>query len=145
MKVEFRRVTAEDVPGTIELCNECFNEKTDLDYASRVFNETRNDPNQIYVNGVMNGEIVAHAKITIVPTMYGEMATYAMLNHFCVKEKYRRNHIATGLMSELLKISKAKGCKNICLWSKNFRVAAHSFYKKSGFELLEAGFFTKDI
>ena len=145
MKVEYKIAGQEDVEGIIALCNECFFEKTDLSYAKKVFDETKSDPNQIYVNGVMNGEIIAHGKLTIVPTMYGEMATYALLNHFCVREKYRRNHIATGLMSELIKIAKSRNCKTMCLWSKNFRVAAHAFYKKSGFELVEAGFFSKDI
>ena len=145
MKVKYEIASAKDVPGIISLCNECFNEKTDLAYAEKVFAATASDPNQIYVNGVAGGEIIAHGKLTIIPTMYGDMATYALLNHFCVKEQYRRHHIATGLMAELVKISKAKNCKNICLWSKNFRVAAHAFYKKYGFELVEAGFFSKDI
>ena len=145
MEVKFKRVTVKDINGTIALCDECFLEKTDLAYATKVFNETSSDPNQIYINGVFGNEIVAHAKITVIPTMYGPMGTYALLNHVCVKEKYRRHHIATGLLNEIIKICKSMNCKNICLWSKNFRVAAHAFYKKSGFELLEAGFFSKDI
>ena len=145
MKIEFNRATMHDVEGIISLCNECFSERTDTGYARRVFAETKSDPNQIYVNGVLDGVIIAHAKVTVIPTMYEEMGTYAIINHFCVKEEYRRKHIATDLLNAVVDICKGMGCKRMCLWSKNFRVGAHAFYKKYGFELLEAGFFQKDL
>ena len=145
MELTFRRATVEDVPGIIALCNECFSERTNVDSAIWVFNATSYDTNQIYLNGEFGGRIIAHAKITVIQTIYGEMGTYAVLNHVCVKPEYRRQHIATALLNEIVKICKTLGCKRMCLWSKNFRTDAHEFYKKLGFELLEAGFFQKDI
>ena len=49
------------------------------------FKESEYDENQIYLIGVMNGKIIAHTKITIIPTIYEDMNTYAILNHVCVK------------------------------------------------------------
>ena len=145
MELTFRRAEVEDVPRIIALCNECFMEKTNADNAAWVFNATSYDSNQIYLNGEFGGRIIAHAKITIVQTIYDSVGIYAMLNHVCVKPEYRRQHVATALMNEIVKICKTVGCKRICLWSKNFRTDAHEFYKRFGFQLLDAGFFQKEI
>jgi hypothetical protein len=39
----------------------------------------------------------------------------------------------------------SKGIKSLKLWSKNFRVPAHSCYRKFGFEAIEATFFEKEV
>ncbi len=145
MNVEFKIATEQDVAGIIELCNECFNEDTSIDFATKVFNETKNDPNNIYLVGIMDGKIVAHSKITIIKTMYEEMNTYSILNHVCVKPEYRRHKIATKMLTLIEKICIEKGCKKMELWSNNVRTAAHACYKNYGFHLDEAGFFSKTI
>lgn len=82
-----------------------FEENTSLDYATMVWNQTKNDPNQIYIVGVLAEQVIAHTKITIIPTIYEEMK----------------------------------------LWSKNFRIAAHTCYKKYGSQLDEIGFFLMSV
>ena len=145
MDVIFRKATIEDVEGIIELCNECFFENTSLEYAIKSFNETKNDTNQIYLVGFLGENIIAHTKITIVPTMYEEMNIYSIINHFCVKERFRRNNIATKMLQEVIKISLEMNCKTIKLWSNNYRNDAHACYKKNGFVLNDASFFSKEI
>ena len=110
MEILFRRAVLEDVEEIINLCNECFNENTSLDYAKRVFEETKDDENQIYLVGIVDGKIVAHSKITIIPTMYEKMNTYSILNHVCVKPEYRRHNLATKMLVECEKICKELGC-----------------------------------
>ena len=145
MNVEFKIATFEDVEGIIKLCNECFNEDTNLDYAKRLWKENENDANQIYLIGCVDSKIVAHTKITIIPTIYEDMNTYAILNHVCVKEEFRREYIGTKMLDECFKIAKEHNCKCVELWSKNFREAAHGLYHKYGFEVMDAKFFTKDV
>lgn len=145
MEVIFKGLELEDLKSTIDLCNLCFNETTEYEYAKKVFLETRNDPNNIYINGIINGEVVAHAKMTIIKTMYKPMATYAILNHVCVNPNFRRHGLATHLLDVLFKVAKDNNCECIELWSKNFRTAAHSCYKRYGFELEETGFFSKEV
>lgn len=145
MKVEFRLASINDVEGIITLCNECFSENTSLEYALKSFKETENDPNQIYLVGLMDGQIIAHAKLTIIPTMYEEMNTYAILNHVCVKNEYRRHKIGTKLLNECYKICQERDCVCLELWSKNFRTAAHACYKNYGFDVMDAKFFTKEV
>lgn len=145
MEVSFKIATIDDVEGIIELCNECFDENTSIEFAKKVFNETKNDPNQLYLIGLVDDKIVAHTKITIIPTMYEKMNTYSIVNHVCVKPEYRRHNIATKMLDEVTKICKQKNCKAIELWSNNFRVPAHECYKKYGFIVNDAKFFSKEI
>lgn len=143
--VEFSIAKEDDIEEIIELCNECFDENTDIESAKIIFNKTKDDPNQIYLIGRMDGKLVAHTKITIIPTIYEPMATYSIINHVCVKPEHRRHNIATKMLDEVTKISKESGCNKIELWSRNFRVPAHECYKKYGFEVDDAAFFSKDI
>lgn len=145
MDIEFRLALESDVPGIIKLCDECFDETTNLDYALKVFNETKNDKNQIYLIGIMNEEIVAHAKLTIIPTIYEHMNMYAILNHVCVKPDYRRHNLATKMLNVCESICRERGCVTLDLWSMNFREAAHACYKNFGFEVKDAKFFEKKL
>ena len=145
LTVNFKIATVDDVERIIDLCNECFNENTSVEYARKVFEETINDKNQIYVIGECDGKVVAHTKITIIPTIYDPMSTYSIINHVCVKPDYRRHNIATQLLDEVTRISKEHGCHAIELWSKNFRQPAHACYQKYGFMIEDAKFFSKEI
>lgn len=145
MNIEFRKATSKDVEGIVRLCNECFFEETSMEYAKEMFEKTKDDPNQIYLVGIMDNQIIAHTKITIIPTMYEKMNTYSILNHVCVKEEYRRHNIATKMLDECTKISKEMGCVCMELWSNNTRIPAHACYKKYGFVVNDAKFFSKEI
>lgn len=141
----FKIATREDIEDIISLCNLCFNETTSLEYARNSFIETEQDPNQIYIIGRLDGKIVAHTKITIIPTMYEKMNTYAILNHVCVHPDYRRHNIATQMLDECVRLCKEKNCVKIELWSMNFREAAHACYKNYGFQIDDAKFFSFEI
>lgn len=145
MDVIFKIATSDDVANIIKLCNLCFFEETDLDYAKRIFEETKNDTNQIYLVGIIDGKVVSHAKITVIPTIYEKMNTYAILNHVCVHPDYRRHGIATKMLDKITRICLEHKCKTMELWSNNVRTAAHACYHHYGFHLDEAGFFSKQI
>lgn len=145
MKVEFRIATENDIEKVIHLCNECFEETTSLAFAKEMFAKTKNDENTVEIIGVLDDKVIAYSRLAIIPTMFEDMNTYAIINHLCVKDEYRRKNIATGLLNEINKICLSKGVKSIKLWSKNFRVPAHSCYKKFGFKVIDAAFFEKDV
>lgn len=145
MRIEFKIAAKNDLPGIIELCNKCFDEETPIKYARRIFNQTKHDKNQIYIIGVVDKKIIAHAKVTIIPTIYKEMNTYAILNHICVDPEYRRMHIGPELLDVCFMVAKKHKCKTVELWSKNFRVAAHALYKNYGFSVMDAKFFEKEV
>lgn len=145
MEVNFRKATINDVEGIIKLCNECFDETTSVEYATKIFEETMNDPKHYYLIGEVNGEIIAHTKITVIPTIYEKMNTYCILNHVCVRPDYRRHKLGIKILEECEKIAKEMGCVAMELWSNNFRQPAHACYLKYGFKINDAKFFSKEI
>ncbi len=145
MNIKFSIMTESDLENTIRLCNICFNEETDITKAREIYEINKDDPNQIYLIGKMDDKIIAHMKISIIPTIYGPMSTYAILNHVCVHPDYRRHKIGTRLLDEATKICKSKNCVCMELWSMNFRIPAHALYKNYGFTVEDAKFFKKVI
>ena len=145
MEVTFRKAKREDIRGIVDLCNECFDEKTSYEYAEKVFLETAMDPNNIYLIGIENGKIIAHTKISIIRTIFNDMNTYSILNHVCVKPEYRRHNLATRMLEIIETICIDQECTSMKLWSNNTRVPAHKCYQKFGFQKEDAGFFEKKI
>lgn len=141
-KIVFRIAEFSDVSDIVSLCNLCFDETTSAFKAKEIFLKTAKDENQIYLVGEVDGKIIAHTKITIVPTIFEEMNTYAILNHVCVHPDYRRCNYAFHMLQEVERICKKRGCVAMKLWSMNFRIPAHSCYKKFGFHVDDAKFFT---
>lgn len=145
MKVEFLIANESHIEEIIHLCNECFDEETDVEEALKLYNLNKEDKNQIYLVGIVDDKIVAHTRITIIPTIFRGMDTYAILNHVCVKEEYRKHKIATQMLHEIENICKERNCISLKLWSNNVRFAAHACYKKFGFIPNDATFFSKEI
>ena len=143
--MHFRLAKLEDINELVALMNECFDENTSVDYARKVFLETEKDPNQIHLIGIIDDQIVAYAKITIIPCISSPMETFAILNHVCVKPEFRREHIGTKLLEECERIAGEHGANKLELWSANFREAAHALYKKFGFTIFDGPFFQKEI
>lgn len=145
MEIKFREANIDDVSKIVALCDECFEEKTDIKMAEQNFFKTKNSDNDIYVIGEYKGEVVAHAKITVVVTMFEKTGVFSFLNHVCVSKKCRGFGIATELLNVCEKISRNHGCSEMRLWSLNKRVDAHSCYTKFGFIELDAKCFSKKI
>lgn len=145
MEIKFKIANFSDVRGIVDLCNEVFEEETTYEEAEKRFKESEQDKNQIYVIGCVEDKIIAHTKIAIIPTLFKGMETYAILNHVCVKPEYRKHHIATHMLEATKKVCQERNCFAIKLWSRNFRVPAHTCYKRFGFVPDDATFFSLDI
>lgn len=143
MDIEIKEMTLADIENTLELCDLCFEESTDLEHAKSIFEQYADDPNHLYLIGTCDDRVIAHLKITIVPTIYGPMSTYAILNHVCVHPDYRRSHYGTKMLDAAIEICKDKNVHSVELWSKNFRAAAHALYEQYGFIAQDAKYFKK--
>ncbi len=143
--MKFSLADASKIRGIVDLCNEVFEEDTDYEEALRIFNEYKSDRNQIYIIGEFEGRVIAHTRIAIVPTMFKDMGTFAILNHVCVKPEFRKHHIASKMLEVVREVCRNHECTSLKLWSRNFRIPAHSCYKKFGFTQDDAAFFSLDI
>ena len=142
--VRFSLADTTKIKEIVSLCNECFDEQTDYEEAIKLFEEYKGR-NQIYLIGEYEGKIIAHTRIQIVPTIFQDMNTFAILNHVCVKKEFRGHHIATKMLEVVKEVCKNHDCTSIKLWSRNFRIPAHTCYKNFGFIADDATFFNLDI
>ena len=145
MKIQYFIANESHIEGIIKLCNECFEENTSVKKALEIYSKNKNDPNQIYLVAICNNEIIAHTRIAIIPTIFDGMDTFAILNHVCVKNEYRKHKIGTKMLQLVEKVCKERGCTSLKLWSNNSRVPAHTCYKKFGFISNDSTFFSKEI
>ena len=147
MAIIFRNAVETDVPEIIDLCNESFNENTSVEYAMQAFEQSKNNPCDIYIVGVNeeNGEIVSHVKVTIVTTMFEGMGNFGLCNHVCVKPTYRGQKICASMIDYVRMVCAARYCGSIRLWSSNFREAAHRSYINNGFEPQDVTVFFSDL
>ncbi len=145
MEIKFRMASEEDLEKIINLCNECFEESTSLDYAKNIFQENKVDKNTIQIVAILDNEVIAYVRLAIINTMFEDMGKYAIINHFCVKPEHRRKNIATRMLEGIDKLCAYNGIKSVKLWSKNFRVPAHKCYEKHSFNKIDAAFFEKKV
>ena len=61
MEVYFKEATIDYVSGIVSLGNDCFDEMTSISYAKQMMEQAEGDKNQIYLVGMIDKEIVAHA------------------------------------------------------------------------------------
>ena len=113
MQPRFRVAKIEDVRGIVELCNEVFEENTDVARAEEIFRSVATDEKHFYVIGEMDGRIVAHANVTIVPTISEGLGTYAVLNHVCVRPDVRRGGIGMKLLNACFAVAKHYDCARL--------------------------------
>ena len=69
----------------------------------------------------------------------------SFVTYLAVSPFYRRNGIASKLMEEIEKRTKAYGCSAVELTSADFRTEAHEFYRKKGFNRKKTTVFIKEL
>ncbi len=70
---------------------------------------------------------------------------YCYINYVCVKEKYRRYHIATELLKRVEELCREENISYIELTSNQERFAAQELYKKNGYEKRDTNVYRRVI
>lgn len=122
MNIKLRDIVPEDAGVISAFEKEEFGTCTDEDNYRRLCQCKEN----IYVMAEDNGNAVAYCTITA-------LYETADLCNIAVKEKYRRLHIASRLLSECIMRCKGFGVTRILLEARKSNIAALNFYKKMGF------------
>lgn len=70
---------------------------------------------------------------------------YCYINYVCVKEEYRRYHIATELLIRVEELCREENISYIELTSNQERFAAQELYKKNGYEKRDTNVYRRVI
>lgn len=122
MNIKFRDITPEDASIISAFEKETFGTCTDEESYRKLCQRKEN----IYIMAENNGSTVAYCTITA-------LYETADLCNIAVKERYRRLHIASRLLSECIIRCKGLGVTRILLEARQSNLPALNFYKKMDF------------
>ncbi len=145
--VVFREATIEDLPALVALFADDpiggHDDTTDRAFFAAyhaAFTTIQNSPNDLLIAGVLNGEVVATAQITLITSLTGRGSRRMIIEAVQTRADMRGKGIGGLLITHCLKIGQERGANSAQLTSNNQRQDAHRFYERLGFEKSHAGF-----
>lgn len=129
-EITFRLVKRKDLDEVFTLLDQL----TKIDYSSRnkedCWNRFVSNTSSNSVIGVYKNKIVAYGSIVIENKIRGEFAGH--IEDIVVDKNMRGRDFGVGLINELVKIAKDKGCYRITLFCDKQLL---NFYNKNGFKI----------
>lgn len=131
-QIRIEPLTSERVKEAADLEAACFSEPwTERDFAEMVDSDSR-----ICLNAVLDGRVIGNAVLT-------NIAGEGDISNVAVSASYRKCHVGTLLLKELLALGKQHEIKNFTLEVRSQNAAAIRLYEDAGFvrEGLRPGFY----
>ena len=147
MSVAFRAARREDLPAIVALLadddvnghRERVGEPLAPGY-SAALDAIEADKNNLLFVGERDGEIVATAQVTFVPTLVAQGATRAIVEGVRVASKLRSQGIGEKILRFCEDVARKRGCPALQLTTSHARVKAHRFYERIGYADTHKGF-----
>ena len=128
--IKFRLVERKDLDEVFPLLDQL----TKIDYSSRnkdeCWNRFTSNTSSNSVVGLYKDKIVAYGAVVIENKIRGEFAGH--IEDIVVDKNIRGKNVGVGLINELVKIAKNKGCYRITLFCDEPLL---NFYDKNGFKI----------
>jgi len=123
------------------LTKSVFNEAYDLDGIKNLYNKIHEDRKTYrFLVAILDGKIVGYTSCAMSYNLFDGPCPFMTLWWVCVHPDYRRQKIATKLLDKAEEIAKENNCDMICFLSEDFRLDAHEFYIKNGYNMNSKGF-----
>ena len=134
MNITIREMQSRDVDTITSLEESCFS----MPWKRHDFEEILTNPDRIYLVAEYNEVIVGGCMLTMI-------AGEGDISNVAVREDYRRKHIATILIQELLSFGEEKGIHDFTLEVREQNKTAIRLYEHAGFVLegIRPGFYDK--
>lgn len=134
MNITIREMQSRDVDAVTSLEESCFS----MPWKRHDFEEILTNPDRIYLVAEYNEVIVGGCMLTMI-------AEEGDISNVAVREDYRRKHIATILIQELLSFGEEKGIHDFTLEVREQNKTAIRLYERAGFvsEGIRPGFYDK--
>ncbi len=98
------------------------------------------DANNALFVGELDGEVIATAQVTIVPTLVAQGTTRAFVEGVRVTSKIRSRGFGAKLLAFCEDFARSRGAGSLQLTTSMGRVNAHRFYDRLGYEHSHKGF-----
>ncbi len=144
----FRRANFNDLVSMIKLLKDDSLGQFREDYPTEILDERYQrafaaidqDPNQLLVVGILEGDVIATAQLTFIPGLSRFGAWRGQIEGVRVASKFRGRGIGHAMINDLVDRCQKRGCSLVQLTSDKSRERAHSFYEQLGFKASHEGF-----
>ncbi|SNT13290.1 transcriptional regulator [Ekhidna lutea] len=103
------------------------------------FQKINQDPNQFLIVGVIEGEIVGTAQLSLIPYLTYQGGIRAQIEAVRVKSTYRGSGLGENLIQWMIQKARESGAHLIQLTTDKKRPEALKFYEKLGFNATHEG------
>ena len=116
---------AADPPRLAELDERCFA----IPWSEKAFSDELTNPLAHYFIAREDGRIIGYAG-------FWEVCGEGDITNVAVEEAYRRRHIGSRLIEEMIKAAAERGLALLTLEVRRSNIAAQGLYRKYGFEII---------
>ncbi|MBN2840330.1 MAG: GNAT family N-acetyltransferase [Coriobacteriia bacterium] len=138
--MEIVRVESSDLPAIGRLHEYFWGERSDVAAMTQALNALSDDPDHVLLAARDSGGCIGTATGVICHGLYGGYDTYMVVEDMVVEPEYRRQGVASALLSALESIASERGCNQVILLTESVREDAVALYRANGFEARWTGF-----
>ncbi|WP_424244719.1 putative N-acetyltransferase YhbS [Elusimicrobium posterum] len=128
-----RNLTAQDMQQLSFLYRTYWQEDSNIEKMTEVFEKIKDSPAYILLAAEENGELLGSVMGIVCQELYGECKPFLVVENLAVSPNARKKGVGKALMAEIEKKAKEQNCKQIILVTESDRQDAISFYPKIGF------------
>ncbi|MBQ7140817.1 MAG: GNAT family N-acetyltransferase [Bacilli bacterium] len=145
MKIELKILEIKDLNSLKDLCEICFDIKSDVEIMKKEYKKILNNPNTKQIILKLENKIIGHIKYDIINDIFDMGKPYMYLSDLCIHPDYRGNGYSKLLMDYCEKEAINNNCKNIFLNSSEFRDIAHKLYEGLGYHIRDSRIYRKGL
>ena len=133
--MEFRQLTASDLPSLLELYRQldADDDESTAEHSMEVWKEIEDDPDIRYFGAVDGGRVVSSCYAAYVPNLTRGNRGICFIENVITDKEYRRRGLASRVIDMAVAFAKERHCYKVILQSGIARTEAHRFYESKGF------------
>lgn len=135
IEMEFRELTASDLPSLLELYRQLDENDTasSAERSLEVWREIDENPDIRYFGAVDGGRVVSSCYAVYIPNLTRGSRGICFIENVVTDQLYRKQGLASRVMDLAIAFAKERNCYKVILQSGMSRTGAHRFYESKGF------------
>ena len=133
--MEFRRLTASDLPSLLELYRQldADDAESTAEHNMEVWKEIERNPDIRYFGAVDGGRVVSSCYAVYIPNLTRGNRGICFIENVITDKEYRKQGLASRMIDMAVSFAKERHCYKVILQSGMSRTEAHRFYESKGF------------
>lgn len=133
--MEFRRLTASDLPSLLELYRQldADDAESTMEHSIEVWKEIERNPDIRYFGAVDGGRVVSSCYAVYIPNLTRGNRGICFIENVITDKEYRKQGLASRMIDMAVSFAKERHCYKVILQSGMSRTEAHRFYESKGF------------